>query len=195
MSSPAQHLQDIFTFKDYLQWDREERWELRNGVARAMPPSPGPRHQEVVLEIAARFRDQLAGKPCRPYVAPLDVRLPEGDEPDDEIRTVVQPDVMVICDPSRMDRRGYRGAPDLVVEVVSPASAASDLREKVELYERHGVKEYWVCHPEDRILFRFVRGPDGQYGRTRIFSDSENVPCDAVPGLYLDLSGVFGPTA
>ncbi|WP_365305251.1 Uma2 family endonuclease [uncultured Thiodictyon sp.] len=132
---------DRFTYGDYRRWPDDERWELIDGEAYNMCPAPTRIHQELVLEIAAQVHAFLRGGPCKVYVAPFDVRLPKADEADERVDTVVQPDIAVICDPGKLDDAGCRGAPDWIVEVLSPCTAAKDQREKRDAYERVGVRE------------------------------------------------------
>lgn len=175
---------DHFTYADLCRWPEDERWELIDGVAYDMCPAPSRQHQELVLEIAAQAHGQLKGKPCRAYVAPFDIRLPKADEADELVDTVVQPDVSVICDPTKLDDAGCRGAPDWVVEVLSPYTAAKDQRIKRDLYERVGVRELWLAHPIDRVLtlYRLV---DGAYGRPDVLVLEGETPVEAVPGLVI----------
>lgn len=154
-----------FTYRDYRDWDDGQRWELVDGIARAMSPAPSLPHQSLVTALAAQLYARLQGGPCRVLVAPFDVRLPEADEDDDAIATVVQPDVLVVCDPSKLDERGCRGAPDFIVEVLSRSTAAHDQITKRDLYERHGVREYWLVHPVDQIVTVYRRGSNGRFGR------------------------------
>ena len=141
-----------FTYGDYRQWEGDDRWELIDGEAFDMSPAPSRLHQEVVGGLYSQIRAFLDGHPCRAYVAPFDVRLPEGEELDDAVETVVQPDISVICDASKLDDAGCRGAPDWIVEVLSPQTSVRDQVQKRDLYERHGVREYWIVHPADRVL-------------------------------------------
>lgn len=191
MAHPLSRPSARFTYADYLAWPEQERWELIQGGPYAMPPAPSRRHQEVLGALHALFFEGLKGKPCRVYVAPFDVRLPRGDEPDESVDTVVQPDLSVVCDRHKLDDRGCRGAPDLVVEVTSPATAARDQIEKLALYERHGVREYWVVHPTDRLVTVFRLSPDGTFGRPAVHSFEERVKVEALGELDIDLREVF----
>ncbi|MEF8714045.1 MAG: Uma2 family endonuclease [Accumulibacter sp.] len=152
------------TYGEYLAWPEEARYELIDGIAYAMGPAPLRQHQRVVLEIARQIAAAVDGGPCEVNVAPFDVRLPRGNEGDDLIDTVVQPDIVVVCDRSKLDDRGCRGAPDWLVEVLSPSSAGHDQVRKLFLYERHGVLEYWLVHPADQVVTVY-RLENGSYGR------------------------------
>ena len=174
-----------FTYGDYCQWPDDERWELIDGQAFAMSPAPTRLHQEFVVELAAQIHPQLAGRDCRVYVAPFDVRLPKGDETDVRVDTVVQPDVAVICDPSKLDDKGCRGAPDWIVEIISPSSAAQDQIRKRALYERHGVREYWLLHPVDRVLTIYRLDGDGVFGKPDVLELEGATAVAAVPGLEI----------
>ncbi|MFP4208518.1 MAG: Uma2 family endonuclease [Wenzhouxiangella sp.] len=156
-----------YTYGDYRTWPEDVRYELIDGTAWLMSPAPGRRHQEMVGEIYYQARQALEDESCRAYVAPFDVRLPRGDEADDAIDTVVQPDVLVVGDRDKLDEAGLRGAPDWVVEVLSPSTAAHDQTRKLAVYERSGVAEVWLVHPTDRMLTRY-RLVDGRYGRPEI---------------------------
>jgi Uma2 family endonuclease len=133
-------------YGDYLHW-ADNNYELIDGEAYFMAPAPNLEHQEVAGDVYFQLRSALAGKKCRAFIAPIDVRLPKKDEADESIDTVVQPDVLVVCDSHKLDRRGIRGAPDWILEVLSPSTASHDQIKKRELYERHGVREYWLIHP------------------------------------------------
>ncbi|BCX81413.1 hypothetical protein MIT9_P0991 [Methylomarinovum caldicuralii] len=178
-------VQRRYTYADYLTWPENERWELIDGVAYDMSPAPTRRHQEIVVEICRQFANQLADRRCRVYVAPFDVRLGAPGLADDEIDTVVQPDVSVWCDPSKLDERGARGAPDLAVEVLSPHTAAKDLTVKRELYARVGVVEYWTIEPLDRVLMIWRLEGNG-YGAPHI-TGLKGVMASRIAGLQLDL--------
>jgi Uma2 family endonuclease len=130
------------TYAEYCSWPEDVRYELIDGQAYAMSPGPNRRHQELVGEVFLQIGNALRGAPCRPYVAPFDIRLPRGNEADDDVDTVVQPDISVICDRTKLDDRGCRGAPDWVIEVLSPSSASHDQILKRALYERHEVDPY-----------------------------------------------------
>ncbi|MEZ5442866.1 MAG: Uma2 family endonuclease [Lysobacterales bacterium] len=185
---PAQH----YTYGDYLRWDDEQRWELIDGVPYLMAPAPTWRHQELVGDIYAQLHTQLKGKPCRAAISPLDVRLPKGEESDERVDTVVQPDVLVVCEPERIDRRGVRGAPSFVLEVLSPSSASHDQIRKRRVYERAGVQEFWLLHPIDGVLTIYRRAARGEgFAPPEIVEAMGTVPLKAVPDCSVDFDDLY----
>lgn len=141
-----------YTYADYLSWPDDFRCELLEGKVYMMSPAPSVRHQDMVGEVFFQLKKQLKGKSCQPLVSPLDVRLPKLGRKRDDEETVVQPDVLVVCDSSKLDERGVNGAPDWVIEVLSPKTASKDQIQKRRLYEAAGVREYWIVHPIDGVL-------------------------------------------
>ncbi|MBS0599394.1 MAG: Uma2 family endonuclease [Proteobacteria bacterium] len=162
MGAPK-HAAERYTYGEYLRWPDDVRYELIDGQAWMMSPAPSVEHQDIAGDLYFQLRQALEGAPCRVLIAPVDVRLPRGAEADDDIDTVVQPDVLLVCDPAKIDRRGVRGAPDWVAEVLSPSTAAHDQIAKRRIYERAGVREYWLVHPTDRTLTVHTLA-DGRYG-------------------------------
>jgi Uma2 family endonuclease len=192
-ASPLENRQ-YFTYGEYLQWDDTQRWELIHGEAYNMTPAPSRKHQKILVELTWHFENFLRDKPYELYVAPFDVRLPEKDEADEQINSVVQPDLSVICDKTKLDDRGCRGAPDLIIEIVSPSTGRKDMKDKLFLYEHHGVKEYWVLHPEEKVLMRFKlekQGDTFRYGRPDVYDPEDSVETPILQGLTLDLGAVF----
>lgn len=174
------------TYADYLTWPDGQREELIDGVAYVRePPAPSRPHQELAGELHFQIRLALEGKSCRVYMAPFDVRLPKGGEADDRIDTVVQPDVLIVCDLSKLDQRGMRGAPDWIAEVLSPTTASHDQIVKVPIYERAGVLEVWLVHPIDRTV-TIYRLADGRYGRPTVLELRGQTPISAIPGVTID---------
>jgi Uma2 family endonuclease len=192
MALPNFKADDRFTYADYLTWDDDQRWELIDGEAFCMSPGPNRLHQKWLGELHRQIANYLDGKPCEVYVAPFDVRLPEySDTSDEETMTVVQPDLMVICDHDKLDDRGVKGAPDLVVEIISPSTAKRDITTKYELYQRHGVKEYWLMYPNDRTLLVYRLSEDGRYAPPEVFGDGDSVPVPLLGELEIDMGKVF----
>ncbi len=164
----------IFTYKDYLIWNDNERWELINGAAYNMAPAPYVDHQRILRQLLLQIGNFLSDKPCEVFSAPFDVRLPETNEKDEDTKNVVQPDIVVICDFSKLDEKGCKGTPDLIVEIVSPASASIDNIKKMELYEKNGVKEYWLVHPIYKIITIYKTTENGLYGKPEIYAEEDN---------------------
>jgi Uma2 family endonuclease len=191
MPQPPLTKGDGFTYVDYLGWTDGERWELIDGVAYAMTPAPSRLHQEISGELFLQFASFLRRKKCRIFAAPFDVRLPEPGDTDETTDTVVQPDLVVVCEPAKLDDRGCRGAPDLVIEILSPETANRDLKEKFLLYQKAGVKEYWVVHPTDRTVMAFTLGKGNAYGAPSTFIPGDQAPVATLPGLRIDLSQLF----
>ncbi len=172
------------TYADYLSWPEDARYELVDGTAYLMAPAPDLAHQEVAGEIFRQLANVLEGKPCRAFIAPVDVRLPNANESDEQVDTVVQPDVLVVCDPAKLDRRGVRGAPDFVVEVVSPSTSGHDHVLKRSVYERAGVREYWLVHPGDRLVTRYLLA-DGEYGKPAVQELAGETPVAILPATTI----------
>lgn len=173
------------TYAEYLSWPADLRYELIDGAAYLMSPAPLRIHQEIVGEIYFQVRAALEGKPCRAYVAPFDVRLPKADEADDRVDTVVQPDMLVVCDESKLDERGMRGAPDWIVEVLSQSTAVHDQTIKLGAYERAGVREVWLVHPTDRAVSVY-RLHDRVFGRPAIHEMKGVLAVGVIDDLRVD---------
>jgi Uma2 family endonuclease len=188
--APAIKLEKRYTYKDYLTWPDDERWELINGIAYNMSPAPTRWHQRLLMVLANKFYNFLEGKPCQPFVAPFDVRLTDKETINDETDTVVQPDIVVICDETKLDDRGCNGAPDFLVEILSESTASKDLHEKLFLYERFGVKEYWIVDLWSRTI-RVHLYVDGQFAPAKIFTENDLLAAAVLPGLKINLQELF----
>jgi len=189
VSHPAEKRDRPFTWNDYRSWPDEERWEIIDGLVYAMSPAPSTKHQSVAGNLFGRLYQGLAGKPCRPFIAPTDVKLSNLD--------VVQPDILVVCDPDRITPTHIEGAPDLVIEVLSPATSAKDLRQKKALYERAGVREYLVVDPLEQYAIRFLLGDDG-FDKGTVFAADERLVFATLEELEVPLWEVLeaeGPKA
>jgi len=181
-----------YTYADYLKWTIQERFELIKGKVFKMSPGPATRHQWVVGHIFYRLYNFLKDdKPCKVFVAPFDIRLPRQSKDDASITTVVQPDVSVVCDAEKIDARGIIGAPDIVVEVLSPGNNRKELANKYEIYEESGVKEYWLVHPTEKTFFRYILDENGQYQPQQLLTIGDKVTTSVLPGFVLDLDDVF----
>ena len=191
MPQLKRQLEEQFTYGDYCTWSDDERWELIDGVAYDMSPAPSRLHQDAFGGIFFQIRAFLTGAECQVYGAPFDVRLPRGHETDDDIDTVVQPDIVVVCDRNKLDDKGCKGAPDLVIEILSPSTSSKDLHEKFRLYERVGVKEYWIVHPLDRTVMVFRRAGES-FGRPAMFAGEDRIEVSLLGELVVDLNLVFG---
>ncbi len=180
------------TYGDYLMWPDEERWEIINGVPYDMSPAPSTRHQRILGELFVQIHSFFPERAdCEVFIAPFDIRLPEGNEADEAITNVVQPDLAIVCEPSKIDDRGCRGAPDWIIEILSPGTAAKDFTTKRSLYERKGVREYWLVHPEDRIITLFILDPEGAF-RAPVFHEGKGeLSAGIFPDLKIDLDTIF----
>jgi len=190
MSTAPLHAERHFTYGDYLQWDDSQRWELIDGTAYAMTLAPHSVHQTVVFELAGQLRNLLAGKPCRGYIAPIDVRLPKFNGSDEQVDTVVQPDLLVVCDPKKIDKRGVRGAPEFIIEVISPGSSRLDEIKKAALYEHHGVKEYWVVYADGHLVHIRLLGDNGKF-EDKYVEAKGRVPITMLDGCEIDFDLVY----
>jgi Uma2 family endonuclease len=191
LADTVRNLEDRFTYGDYRGWPDEERWELIEGHAWAMSPAPMTRHQALSGKLFLEIGIYLKGKPCKVFNAPFDVLLPRMDETDDEVDTVVQPDISVFCDRSKITRRGARGAPDWVIEILSAHTAKKDYEAKHRLYQRHSVREYWIVDPDAEVIHAWRLGEDGLFGEETIYEDEVAAPSSVLDGLVIDTKELF----
>jgi Uma2 family endonuclease len=179
------------TYADYLTWSNSSGDELIDGTAYVRePPAPSRAHQEIVVELCCQVAKMLEDKPGRVYVAPFDVRLPKSTEEDDQVDTVVQPDVLIVSDLQKLDARGMRGAPDWIAEVLSPSSGSYDRTVKLSAYERAGVREVWLVDPIQRTL-TIYQLEAGNFGRGIILELKGRTPLTAVSGVTIDWERVL----
>ena len=141
MSQPARKTDSYYTFADYLTWDDDERWEIIEGKVYAMVPAPVPEHQIISRKISRIIDEFLDDKDCELIFAPVDVIFADDKQETKDSRNVVQPDIIVVCDDSKITDRGIVGSPDICIEIISPSTGARDKKEKFYLYEKYGVKE------------------------------------------------------
>jgi len=180
-----------YTYADYLTWFDDQRRELIDGFIHLMTPAPNRIHQEVALHLASEFRNYLFDKPCKAFPAPFDVRLPtNGATEDGQLYTVVQPDICVVCDLTKLDDRGCLGAPDLVVEVLSPKTSKRDSSTKFDLYQAHGVQEYWLADPNNFLVDVFVL-EGGKYQLKGKYNQDQTIQVGIFDDCRIALSRVF----
>lgn len=182
---------NTYTYADYLQWQFEERLELFRGKIFRLS-APNTRHQEISGNLTAVLHAYLKGKECKVFHAPFDVRLPlKNKKNDDEVITVVQPDVCVICDQLKLDSRGCCGAPDLVIEILSPGNSKKEIKLKHELYEEAGVKEYWIINPVEENIVVFLLNEEEKFSGLKMYAGDDTIESIAVPGLNINLTEIF----
>ena len=183
-------LNQIYTYADYYKWRFEERVELIKGRIFKMSPAPNRLHQEIAGKLHLKLGNFLNGNSCKVYIAPFDVRLPRKSKEDKDITTVLQPDLCVICDPSKLDVRGCIGAPDIVVEVLSPSNNKKELKNKYEAYEEAAVKEYWVVLPYEKTMLIYTL-LNGKFSPSGLLASGDIVTSSVLPGFSLDIAELF----
>lgn len=179
-----------YTYADYLKWTFDERLELIKGKIFKMSPAPSSDHQIIFGTIFSSLHYYLRGKPCKVFSAPYDVRLKKRSSDNLDILTVVQPDVCVICDPSKIDSRGCLGAPDIVLEILSPGNNKKELQNKYEVYEEAGVLEYWIIHPGEKTFLKYNL-VDNKYQASKLLTIGDKITTPILPGFVLTLDEVF----
>jgi Uma2 family endonuclease len=193
--SPITSLDDIdesltYSYANYLSWLFVDRVELIRGKIFKMT-APSRFHQEVSIRVSSSLFNFLKGKQCQVYAAPFDVRFYKGSSNDKDIYTVLQPDICVVCDKSKLDERGCIGAPDIVVEILSPGNNKKELLNKYKVYEEFRVNEYWVISPGEKTFLKYMLDGNGRYQPSRLFTLSETITSTVLPGFKLNLDDVF----
>jgi Uma2 family endonuclease len=179
------------TYGDYLTWSADYGDELIDGIAYVRePPAPSRHHQKMVGDLFVQVWNALEGKPHHVYCAPFDVRLPKSNETNEQIDTVVQPDLLIVCDLNKLDDRGMRGAPDWIAEILSPGTARYDQTTKIPVYERAGVREVWLIHPANRTLTLYQL-KNGCYGHPERLELRGKTPLTAVPDVSIDWDRLY----
>ena len=181
---------EIYSYYDYFQWKFEERVELIKGKIFKMSPAANYYHQLLAGRLHREISNFLHKKPCKVFFAPFDVRFPRKSNDDKEIYTVLQPDLCIICDPSKLDKRGCIGAPDIVIEILSPSNNTRDLKYKYDIYEESGVKEYWVVFPEERTMLVYTL-TSGIYIASRFKMKEDIITTPVLPGFIMQLADIF----
>jgi len=179
-----------YTYSDYLTWPEGERWEIIDGIP-YMQAAPSWQHQSISGELYRQISNYLVNKPCKVFSSPFDLCLAEYNESDEEINRVVQPDVVVVCDESKLRKTGYFGVPTLIIEVSSPATSRRDKVLKFNMYENAGVKEYWIVEPDGKFINVFTLQENKKYGRPETYTDENKLQVTVFPELVIDLSLVF----
>lgn len=191
MGIPQENPSNSFTYADYRSWSHDERWELINGQAWAMSPAPNRRHQGLLGTFTDSFQSFFRNKKCKVYFAPFDVVLPKFGQKEDESDTVVQPDLVVICDLNKLTDAGCTGAPDLAIEILSPSTAYKDMDQKLKLYERSGVKEYWIVNPANATVMVYRQVAPASFGKPLLFARGDRLEAGLYPGLIVNLNDAF----
>ena len=178
----------VYSYANYLKWEFHERVELIRGKLFKMA-APGTLHQQISMRLSVKIYNHLDFK-CQVFAAPFDVRFYKESRDDADIFTVVQPDICVICNPSKIDSKGCLGAPDIVIEILSPGNNKKELRLKYELYQEYGVQEYWIINPVKKHIIKYVI-QDGIYSAGRFYLEGDIMHSDALPEFNLNISGLF----
>lgn len=183
-----------YSYADYLTWQLDEAIELIKGKISLMAPAPNVKHQRLSMTLSGQLFNHFRHQACQVFAAPFDVRLYDRRQSilaNQDIFTVVQPDLCVICDPAKLDEQGCNGAPDWIIEIVSKSSSKRDAQIKHALYAESGVKEYWLVFPYESIIQQFVLNDQGQYQLRCSFADDDMATSHLFPDLSIDLSELF----
>ena len=184
-----------YTYADYMTWVDDKMRELLNGFVRLMSPAPTLKHAVILRKLLTEMLNfvEKSNGDCQIFFAPFDVRFPTKPEEkeDDKIYTVLQPDICVICDQSKLDERGCLGAPDMVVEILSLSSQRYDLNEKFNIYQAGGVKEYWVISPKEKGMIVFILQENGKYDAGTVYEGNMQVPVQTLQGLSINTEKLF----
>jgi Uma2 family endonuclease len=183
-------LSKSYTYADYLTWQFDEMVEIIKGKIFKMSPAPNTKHQDISVNLTRELSVFLKKKPCKLFAAPFDVRFVKNIE-DKTITTVTQPDLCVICDPAKIDERGCVGAPDFIIEILSPATKSKDIHEKFDLYQEFGVSEYWIVDPLSQIVDVFLL-KDGHYQLKGKYTNDDKIEVNTLAGLVIELNDIFG---
>jgi Uma2 family endonuclease len=181
-----------YTYADYLLWHFKERVEIIKGKIFNMSPAPSRMHQDTSWLLARQVDHTFAKTKCKMYAAPFDVRLInyKKSTDDNQITSVVQPDLCVICDVNKLDDKGCIGAPDLIIEILSPGNSKREMTIKFDLYQENGVTEYWIVNQSDKTILIYVLR-DGQYIGLKPFTEDCKVQSPTFPKLKFDVATIF----
>jgi Uma2 family endonuclease len=188
---PETTLKAKYSYADYLQWKTEKRIELIDGIPFELFPAPSTTHQRISSKIAFKTLSFFEDSKCEVFIAPFDVRLTQKSGNDEEIFTVVQPDLCVICDKDKIDRKGCLGAPDLVVEILSPGNSAMEKRDKFNVYEKGGVREYWMVDFREKMVLVYVLNELGKFIGLQPLTEMDTLVSTIFPKLEINLTELF----
>lgn len=180
------------TYADYLSWPENERWEIIDGIP-YMQSAPKWQHQRISGELHRQLSNYLVDKPCWAFASPFDLCLADGEEDDDDISNILQPDIAIVCDETKLRKTGYFGIPALIIEISSPSTARQDRVVKFSKYEKTGVQEYWIVEPESQYLNVFTLQENKRYGRPEAYTEKDKVQLSIFRDLTIDLILVFEP--
>ena len=192
MSLAREIYDDVYHYEDILSWDERERWELIDGKAYQMA-APSVRHQRVSRNLFRAIDAYFRDKTCEAFYAPFDVKLfAKKEDTPDKINTVVQPDIVIVCDSEKLDRTGCRGAPDWIIEILSDSTGRRDRREKYGLYEKAGVREYWIVDPDMKVILAHNL-ENGKYHAPKAYAMTikARVSPSIFPECVIDMTDVF----
>jgi Uma2 family endonuclease len=187
-------LNQSYSYADYLTWQFKETVELIKGKIMLMSPAPNVKHQRVSMNFSGSLFNFFKRKKCQVFAAPFDVRLYDRKKSilaNEDIHTVVQPDLCVICNPDILDAQGCNGAPDWIIEILSKGNSKREMQIKYELYQESGVQEYWIVYPNDQAINQFVLDESGRYQLKQMYTDDDMATPYLFPELAIDLTEVF----
>lgn len=187
-------LNQTYSYADYLTWRLRDAVELIKGKIMLMSPAPNVSHQRIERNLIIDIGTHLKNKRCQVFPAPFDVRLYDRKKSilkNQEIFTVVQPDLCVICNPELLDKQGCNGAPDWIIEILSKGTAKRDTQIKYQLYQESGVREYWQVFPEAQAVYQFVLDDNGQYQLKNMYAEDDKAVPSLFPDLAIDLAELF----
>ena len=178
------------TYADYLSWPENERWEIIDGIP-YLQSAPKWQHQRISSELHRQLSNFLIDKPCWAFASPFDLCLAEYEENDDDISNILQPDIVIVCDQTKLRKTGYFGIPNFIIEISSPSTARQDRVVKFNKYEKAGVAEYWIVEPEGKYINVFTLQENKRYGRPEAYTEEDKVPLSLFSDLTIDLAAVF----
>jgi len=187
---PTSDYNKIYTYADYLKFEYDHMVELIRGKIFEMTPAPTSWHQQISSQLHIKIGVYLDNKTCKIYAGPFDVILPIKNQKKNTSTTVVQPDLCIICDTNKIETAGCIGAPDLIVEILSPSTSKKDLNDKYSIYEESGVKEYWIVMPAEKLVEVFYF-ENGRYQRIKVYTSDEIISPVLFPDLEIALTDVF----